>query len=121
MEYLLFSKGHIWISEHDGIARLGITDYAQDSLGSILFVNLPDEGEIIKIEEKFGDIESVKTVSDLISPVEGEVISVNEEVIDEPEGINDNPYDVWLIEIKLKSKIDGLMNEEEYTKYKDNL
>lgn len=121
MSELLFSKKHIWVNSEEEKVKVGITDYAQDKLGNILFINLPDCEEDVVIGNTFGDIESVKTVSDLISPVDGKVISVNEDLVDEPDIINDTPYKAWLIEVEASKKSDELMTESEYKEYLEKL
>lgn len=110
----LFSKKHIWIQQEGEMARMGISGYAQERLGSIMFVNLPDAGQMVQIGQKFGDVESIKTVSDLISPAEGKVMAVNEDVIDEPDRLNQDPYENWLITIKVDKVQGELMTEGEY-------
>ena len=89
MSIRMFSENHIWVEENGGTLLLGITDHAQEKLGNIMFLNLPDVGTVLAKDEKFGDVESIKTVSDLLSPVDGEVVRINEELADEPERIND--------------------------------
>ena len=116
----LFSKHHIWVLKEGDTGILGITDHAQEKLKSIMFVNLPDTGDMISDGKRFGDIESIKTVSDLIAPVSGEVTDVNEELIDSPELLNDAPYDNWLIKVKNISSLEDLMDEETYLKSKDD-
>lgn len=111
---MLFSKHHIWVDIIDDTAKIGITEYAQEKLRSILFINLPDVEEEFSVNDNFGDIESVKTVIDLQIPVAGTVIAVNEELVDEPERINDAPYDSWFIKVKMTEKSEDLMTESEY-------
>ena len=110
----LFSKEHVWILVNDDTATIGITDYAQEKLGNIMFLNLPDEGASIRSGERFGDIESIKTVSDLISPADGEVLKVNEDLVDEPDAVNEDPYESWFLEVKVAALSDDLMDEETY-------
>ena len=86
---LYYSKNHLWLKTDRNTAEIGLTDYAAEKLRNIVFVNLPDVGEHLSEGEKFGDVESVKTVSDLISPVDGEVTEVNETLLDEPEVISE--------------------------------
>lgn len=117
----LFSNKHIWMTRDGEIAKLGISDYAQEKLGNIMFLNLPDVGNKIASGQRFGDIESIKTVSDLISPVDGEVVKVNDELVDEPDIINEEPYESWFVEIKIDSVSDDLMDEETYLSRKENL
>lgn len=117
----LFSKEHIWVVKDGECATLGVTEYAQEELGNIMFLNLPDVGESLTCGESFGDIESIKTVSDLISPVDGEVIKINEDLMDEPDSINDAPYESWFIEAKVEALSADLMSEEEYLSCKEEL
>lgn len=117
MGAILFSKEHIWIKEEENTAKLGISDYAQEKLGNILFLNLPDSDDKLLIGNTFGDIESIKTVSDLISPIDAKVISVNEDLVDEPNVINSKPYESWFMEVEVLSKSDDLMTESEYKEY----
>ena len=121
MNNRLFSKTHIWVSGNEDTVILGITDFAQEQLGSVMFLNLPDVGEKLKIGQPFGDIESIKTVSDLISPVEGEVLKINEELVDEPDLINDEPYNSWFVEVKVTLLSDELMDEKAYLSQKEDL
>ncbi len=115
----LFSDKHIWIDQDEAIVFIGITEYAQEKLGSIMFLNLPEVGEKVEIGERFGDIESIKTVSDLFSPIDGEVIKVNEDLVDEPERINEAPYDSWFIKVKTTAILDDLMDEKTYLEKKE--
>ena len=95
-----YSKDHEWMKEEDGVVVIGISDFAQDALGDVVFVNLPGEGDEVTAGEAFGDVESVKAVSDLVSPVSGTVCAVNEDLLDEPEQLNKAPYDAWLIKVE---------------------
>ena len=104
---LQYSKSHEWIRTEDGVAVIGISDFAQHALGDVVFVNLPGEGDEVTAGEAFGDVESVKAVSDLISPVSGAVCAVNEELLDAPELLNEDPYGAWII------KVDQLDSQEE--------
>lgn len=115
---LSYSKSHEWVKfTGDTSAIIGITDYAQDSLGDIVFINLPDEGEEVIKEEVFGDIESVKAVSDLISPVSGGIVAINEVLLEEPELINDDPYENWIIKIENITETEDLLDAEEYADF----
>ncbi len=96
---LKYSNSHEWVDFAGGKAKIGLTDYAQNSLGELVFVNLPEEGDAVTAEESFGDVESVKAVSDVISPVSGTVVAVNEALLDDPAAINTAPYDSWLVEV----------------------
>lgn len=118
---LYFSKNHLWVKSDGANAEIGLTDYAAEKLGNIVFVNLPDVGENLSAGERFGDVESVKTVSDLISPIDGEVIEANETLLDEPEAISENPSETWLIKARVDNIPDGLMSAEEYDSFKESL
>ena len=123
-EDLLFSDEYEWIFLDGDIATIGITDYAQWELGDIIFVELPDEGAVIIRGDACGTVESVKSVEDLIAPASGAVMRVNEDVLDAPEAINDDPYgDGWLLELELEdpAEVEALMTHEEYEKYLDAL
>jgi glycine cleavage system H protein len=115
---LLYTKEHEWLKIHkDGTATIGITDYAQESLGDITFVEFPDDGESFATGDTFGVVESVKAASDLFMPVDAEVIEINEAVDANPELLNQDPYEGgWLMKIKLQdlSQLDGLLKAEAY-------
>lgn len=114
-ENLKYSKTHEWISfSDDGVARIGLTDYAQDALGSIVFINLPEEGDEVEAEVSLGEVESVKAVSDIICPVTGTVSAVNEEVLDAPELVNEAPYENWLIEVSDITEQEELLDAAAY-------
>jgi glycine cleavage system H protein len=99
---LKYTKEHEWVKEENGSVVVGITDYAQDSLGDVVYVELPQEGGIVTKDEPFGVVESVKAVSDLYSPVSGTVVEVNDAVADSPEVINEDPYgDAWMIKVEV--------------------
>ena len=111
------SEKHIWVGVEDQHVQLGITDYIQGALGTVISVDLPDIGDKIEEGEAFAEIESVSTVHELISPVTGTVLSVNPHLADHPSIINEDPYsDGWLIEVRLKddSDLDTLMDMDEY-------
>ena len=97
---LKYSKTHEWVDVAGGVATVGISDFAQDALGYVVFVNLPVVGDEVVAGESFGDVESVKAVSDLICPVSGIVCAVNEELDDAPENLNKDPYGSWIIKVK---------------------
>lgn len=112
---LKYSKSHEWVELlSDGTAKIGLTDHAQDALGDLVFVNLPEEGDSVEAGEPFGDVESVKAVSDVYSPVSGTVSGVNEAVMDAPETINSDPYGAWLITVENVSQEDDLMTAAQY-------
>lgn len=104
---LKYSKSHEWVKMDGDVAVIGISDFAQDSLGDVVFINLPQEGDAVSAGEAFGDVESVKAVSDLICPVSGTVCEVNEELLDAPEKLNSDPYGAWII------KVEGITDQEE--------
>ncbi len=97
---LRYSKSHEWIRMDGDVAVIGISDFAQDALGDVVFVNLPQVGDEVTAGESFGDVESVKAVSDLICPVSGVVCQVNEELEDSPENLNEDPYGAWIIKVE---------------------
>ncbi len=110
-----YSKSHEWVETmENGNVRIGITDYAQEALGDIVFVNLPQEGDPLTIEETFADLESVKAVSDVFSPVTGVVEAVNESLLDNPGAINEDPYGAWFVEAAEVTDTEELMDEEAY-------
>lgn len=112
---LKYSKSHEWVRFLEGgMAEIGLTDYAQDALGDLVFVNLPEEGDEVTAGETFADVESVKAVSDVFSPLSGIVAEVNEELLDAPERMNEDPYGAWLIRVKDITDQEELMNAEEY-------
>ncbi len=117
---LMYSKSHEWIKEEGDEVVIGITDYAQSELGDLVFVNLPEEGDEVTLGESFGDVESVKAVSDIFSPVTGIVSAVNEDILDSPETINSNPYDAWFIKVKNVTEKEELFTAEEYEQFLDD-
>ena len=115
LENLSYAKTHEWVNFIDGTtARIGISDFAQHELGDLVFINLPEEGDTVTAGDAFGDVESVKAVSDILSPVTGVISAVNQEVIDNPESINENPYDSWFIEVTDITAKSELMTASEY-------
>lgn len=114
---LRYTKDHEWTKLEGDVIRVGITDYAQDALGDVVFVELPDVGTHFDAEAEFGTVESVKAVSELFMPVAGEVTAVNEELADAPERVNQNPYnDGWMLQIKPSdpADVDKLMDKTAY-------
>ena len=119
-EELKYTKEHEWVSVEDDIVTIGITDFAQDQLGDVVFVELPEVGDTLEEGKTFGVVESVKAVSDVYAPVTGEVIEINEALPDEPEALNNSPYEEgWMIKIKLADPavLDGLMNVSAYREF----
>ena len=117
-ENLLYSEEHEWIEKLDDTkVRIGITEFAQDELGDIVFVELPEEDDEVEVGESFGSVESVKTVSELYSPVTGTVLEVNEDLDDEPEAVNESPYEkAWMVVVELSdaSELDNLLSAADY-------
>ncbi len=112
---LKYTKTHEWVMiAEDGSATIGITDYAQDQLGDLVFVNLPEPGDPLTAGESFADVESVKAVSDVLSPVTGEVAEVNEALADEPERMNKAPYESWFIKAREITGFAELMDADAY-------
>jgi glycine cleavage system H protein len=122
-EDLRFDKEHEWLRVEGDTATVGISDYAQDQLGEVVYIDLPSVGDTVIAGETFGEIESVKSVSELYSPVSGEVIEVNEEIDGSPESVNSDPYGAgWMIKIRLAdpSQLDALMSAEDYESFVAN-
>ena len=117
-EELKYSKSHEWVKFlDDTTALIGLTDYAQDALGDLVFVNLPEAGDEVTAGEAFADVESVKAVSDVFSPVTGTVAEINEELRDAPEQMNEEPDGAWLIKVENITDKDELLSAEEYVKF----
>lgn len=113
-----YADSHEWAKLEGDIATIGISDYAQHALGNIVYVDVPEVGDEVTQGEDFGAVESVKAASDLISPVSGEVVEVNEELVDNPELINEDAFNNWIIKVKISdpSEYDKLMDAEAYKK-----
>ena len=111
---LKYSKSHEWIKYEGDVAVIGISDYAQDALGDVVFVNLPAVGDEVTAGESFGDVESVKAVSDLISPVSGVICEVNEALDDAPETLNEDPYGAWIIKVENVTEEEELLEADAY-------
>ncbi|ELZ26936.1 glycine cleavage system protein H [Halosimplex carlsbadense 2-9-1] len=114
---LRYLDSHEWARVDDATARIGISDFAQDELGDVVFVDPPSEGEELTAGEDFGVVESIKAVSDIYAPVSGTVTAVNDDLVDRPELINEDPYgDGWLVEVELsdESDLDDLLSADEY-------
>ena len=115
-EDLQYTKSHEWVRIEGDTATIGITDHAQDELGDVVFVELPDEGATFDTGDSFGTVESVKAVSDLYTPVGGEVVEVNSALEDAPENINEDPYgEGWIVKLRTTDEVD-LLSPEEYEK-----
>lgn len=114
---LKYTKDHEWVKIEDGIATIGITEFAQRELGDIVYVEVETVGETISTGEVFGTVEAVKTVSDLFMPLDGEILEFNEELESSPELVNESPYDSgWMIKVKIGGKVpEDLLSSEDYT------
>ncbi|SFA90420.1 glycine cleavage system H protein [Lentibacillus halodurans] len=114
---LYYTEEHEWVKKEEGKVRIGITDFAQDELGDIVFVELPEVGDQVEADEPFGSVESVKTVSELYAPVSGKVVEINKELEDSPEFVNESPYDkAWMVVVEPSnpSDVDQLLSAEQY-------
>lgn len=111
---LKYTKSHEWVKEEDGVITVGLTDYAQSALGDIVFINLPEEGDDVTAGQAFSDVESVKAVSDVFSPVTGKVAAINEGLLDNPALVNEDPYEAWLIKVEDVSDTEELMDAAAY-------
>ena len=111
---LKYTKSHEWVKEEDGVITVGLTDYAQSALGDIVFINLPEEVDDVTAGQAFSDVESVKAVSDVFSPVSGKVAAINEELLDNPALVNEDPYEAWLIKVEEVSDTEELMDAAAY-------
>jgi glycine cleavage system H protein len=112
-----YQETHEWARREDGRVRVGISDFAQDELGDVVFVELPAEGETVTADEAFGVVESIKAVSDLYSPVSGTVTASNDDLVDTPELVNEDPFgEGWMLEVELddESELDDLLSADEY-------
>ncbi len=115
---LKYTQTHEWVKYcSDDSVEIGLTDYAQNALGDLVFVNLPEEGDDVTAKEAFGDVESVKAVSDVYSPVTGEVSEINETLLDAPETINEDPYGAWFIKVANVSETVEFMTAAEYESF----
>ena len=112
-----YSKSHEWISVDGDIATIGITDHAQEELGDVVYVELPEVGRVLSVDDIFGNVESVKAVSELYSPVSGEVVEVNESLVGNESAINDSPYEgAWIMKVRLKdtAELNDLLDADGY-------
>ena len=118
LEGLLYSESHEWVKVEGDVAVIGVSDFAQKEMGNITYVDLPEVDDEVEAGEDFGALESVKAASDLICPVSGTVIEVNEALEDEPELINQDAYENWIIKVQMsdKAELDALMDAAAYTK-----
>lgn len=111
---LRYSKTHEWVFEEGGTYTIGLTDFAQSELGEIVFINLPEKGDEVVLGEAFADVESVKAVSEVFSPVSGVVLEVNEGLEDAPESVNERPYEAWIVRVGEVSETEELLDAGAY-------
>ena len=111
---LKYSKSQEWVKEDGDVCVIGLTDYAQSELGDLVFINLPEVGDEVTVGEAFADVESVKAVSDVFSPVSGVVTEINEELLDAPESINETPYDAWFVKVGEVKETEELLDADAY-------
>lgn len=119
-EELLYSKEHEWIKLEEGESVVGITDYAQDQLGDVVFVELPEVGDQFELDDSLASLESVKAVSEVYSPLSGEIVAVNERLTEAPELINEDPYGSgWIVRLRMNDlgQVDDLLSAADYTDY----
>lgn len=114
---LKYSTDHEWVRMDGDVAVIGVSDFAQDALGDLVFINLPEVGDAVTAGDAFGDVESVKAVSDLLSPVSGTVCEINEELLDAPEKINEDPYGAWMIKVENIEATEDLMDAAAYEEH----
>jgi glycine cleavage system H protein len=120
LENLRYSKDHEWVSVEGDVATVGITDYAQESLGDVVYVDLPRVGDAFNAHEAIGSVESVKAVSEIFTPVGGEIVEVNESINDNPESVNGDCYGAgWMVKIKMNNsgEADAMLSNDEYEEY----
>lgn len=122
LEGLRYAESHEWVKVDGDIATIGISDYAQHALGNIVYVDMPEVGDEVTAGEDFGAVESVKAASDLICPVSGEVVEINEALEDTPEAINEDAYSNWIIKVKMSDpgEVDALLDSVAYEKLCEN-
>ena len=113
---LKYSDKHTWVRVDGDFAYIGITDFAQDQLGEVLFVEMPELEDELTVGEEFGVVESSKVASDLIAPISGEVVEINEKLDDEPEFINEDAYEAWIVKVRVNDadELEGLLNSQSY-------
>lgn len=114
---LHYTKTHEWVKTQDDTVIIGLTDFAQKELGDIVFIDIPEVGDKVTVGVSFADVESVKAVSEVISPVSGTVAEVNEELVDAPEAINEKPYEAWIIKVNNLGDMEELLSAQEYEQF----
>lgn len=123
LEGLLYTEDHSWVRLDEDVAYVGATDYGQEELEDVVFVDFPEVGEVLQVDELMITLESVKATVDLFMDFTGEVLEINEELLDRPELINEEPYESWLMKIEVSDRghLDSLMNDKEYEKFLEDL
>ena len=116
LENLKYAKTHEWVKVEGNVATVGITDYAQESLGSVVYLEVNEIGEKVKQFKEFGVVESVKAASDLLSPITGEIVDVNQDLIDNPELLNEDAFENWILKVEMSNpkELDNLLDAEKY-------
>jgi glycine cleavage system H protein len=114
---LHYTKTHEWVKTQDDTVIIGLTDFAQKELGDIVYIDIPEVGDKVTAGVSFADVESVKAVSEVISPVSGTVAEVNEELVDAPEAINEKPYEAWIIKVNNLGDMEELLSAQEYEQF----
>lgn len=115
LDNLFYTESHEWVKfEDDGTVTVGITDFAQSELGDIVYVNLPEVDDVMEAGKRFCDVESVKAVSDVYAPISGTIVEVNENLMDSPEGVNEDAYEAWFVKVSDVNNKDRLMSAEAY-------
>jgi len=119
---LFYTEDHEWVKVEGNEVTIGLTDYAQDHLGDIVYVELPDEGDEIDAGDAVASIESVKAASDVMTPFDGKVVAVNEDLDDEPEAVNEDPYASWIVKLEVEdADTSSLISDEDYQKMMDEM
>ena len=122
MSEKMYTKDHEWIEViENGLVYIGISNYAVTQLGDIVFINPGEEGDTLVLNESFADVESVKAVSDILSPIDGEIVEINEELLDAPEKLNENPEETWIVKASYVVLNEELMSSEDYSAYLESL
>ncbi len=122
MSEKMYTKDHEWIEViENGLVYIGISYYAVTQLGDIVFINPGEEGDTLVLNESFADVESVKAVSDILSPIDGEIVEINEELLDAPEKLNENPEETWIVKASYVELNEELMSSEDYSAYLESL
>lgn len=122
MSEKMYTKDHEWIEViENGLVYIGISNYAVTQLGDIVFINPGEEGDTLVLNESFADVESVKAVSDILSPIDGEIVEINEELLDAPEKLNESPEETWIVKASYVELNEELMSSEDYSAYLESI